>query len=146
MTLKIRSRSSMMIFHIVTHTNHISVLKGIDGYRKYVRIISMISTYKGKTFIDVILTTLEIIIDYILIYRFRIVDNAKKQCWHVFFPNRFDWRHWPDFLTGPLVPSYRSDERVWYVADLIFYFILSKTFHWMKLFTYFFFCGLYLIS
>ena len=107
MTLKIRSRSSMMIFHIVTHINHISDLKGIDGYRKYVRIISMISTYKGQTFFDVILTTLEIISDYILIYRLRIVDNANISV-DMFFPNSFDWRHWLDFWTGSFLSFWRT--------------------------------------
>ena len=68
----------------------------------------MISAYKGKTFFDVILTALEIIIEYISIYRLRIVVNANI---NVDMFSKIVLIGDTD-LIFELNPSYRSDERV----------------------------------
>ena len=87
----------------------------------------MISAYKGKTFFDVILTTLEIIIEYISIYRLRIVVNANIN------NDIFSKTVLIDDtdLIFELISSYHSDERVWYVPDFILYLFFSMTFHYM---------------
>ena len=115
----------MFILHVDTHTNHITVFKGIDRYRKYVRIISTISTYKMNTVIDVILTTVDTISEYILIYRSRIVENRNISIDVIFLTFLID----DTDLIFELILSCRSDDGVWYVWDLIFQFILSLTFH-----------------
>ena len=140
---KISVRSSMTVWTVDTHTNHISVVKGTDGYRKYVRVISMISTYEKKYIhwrhTDGSGHDLRIKFDIKITY----CRKYKYQNWRD-FPNSFDWCHWLDFWADSFLPFWRCN--IWYVSDYIFLIFSFNDFSLCALFIWHFFRSLHFVS